>query len=916
LYDLPALAAVERAAPMEVDPSCRLCPLGEREGLKHPCVPPAGIDTGRPGPTLLVVGEGPGVEEDRAGKPFVGKSGAYLRGLLQRHWPAGRIVLDNGTRCLPPRDGKDKLLPQATEACRGYLRATIDEVRPDRVLLVGAWAARSVLGRQLSPLSVRGGYGWLWNDGDPVPCFLVMHPAAALRNRVVARWFEADLVEALTRDVPDHPPWRGEARVVQSALDAGAAARELARARWVALDCETFGRFHDPCFRVLSVSLCAAGSSSPWVWPLAALEDPACVAALQRVLDAVDNVAMNGKYDAQALKAAFDVDLPAHVIDVRLARKIADPDAAADLETQSELVGMGGHKEENAAALKDAKAVLVAWSSGKEGDTVDGLMAEAWVRRAEQRQTDDRRLLREEGKPVPRLRRAEVAPARWYVARPEWWTPEVRASIGEWAGEKFVKHLRSEVYAYALVPEQVALRYVALDALSTARLGALAERVMGRDPRVALVWRETVGPASDTLRRVEWNGIAVNAEAIGAFGAFLALRMSDARTALGKYSSPDDKSFWADSPARVGDLLFKQLGLPVVSLTDTDQPSTDKSALESLRGRHPVVESLLEWRRLTKLKGTYADGMRRHIQADGRIHPSFLVDGARSGRLSSADPNAQNGPRAGTPEGKMFRDCFAAPPGHVLVEGDLSQAELRVAAMLSGDDVMRDVLASGADVHLETARFIAPTVWGIKPDAVLDEHRSNTKAVVFGLLYGKTDAGLAAQLGCTRQEAAAVREAVLGRYRRLGVWLSEQIREAHRAGGVYTWWAGNPRYRWRPLPDLGSQEDWRRAHGENAAVNTPIQGTANEFCLASLVALDSWLGGSGFPARIVLTVHDSILCECLAGREAVLIDRMDRIMTGWPSMGVPIKVDFKVGDAWGSLEKWSPASKKAAAGQR
>lgn len=1242
LYGGDRRAAVERAEPLERDPDCRRCPLGERTVIRSRCLPADGQPGG-----LLVIGEGPTADDDRSGRPMVGTIGARVRREVAKHW-RGPVAYALATGCAAPREGRDRLMPKAVAACRGFLRQVLDEVEPTRVVLLGPLAGLSVLGRSVAPLSVRGGYGWLWRGGSPVPAYHLLPPGMTIHNRTHARWFEEDLRLALTRPDPAPPPWDAECRVVEDEGDAREAARELAGARaWASVDCETFGRLADPDFRAFSVAVCARGSDSPWVWPLDALEDPGCRDSLQTALDSCDVTGQNFKFDRQALARGPGLDPPPEVVDTRLVRRLIDPDAAADLETMAELVGLGGHKDENLAEVDRAKRSLMEWARQRPDgprraqahESVDDLMASAWEREAEQQQTDERRAAKAAGQTVPRLRQEVRAPARWWTAPPGWWTEDVRARLGEyrhdsrdtsdknpdgWALDssgrpKFWKGVDPEVYAYALVSREVSWRYVALDALTTARVAESQERTMDEQPRIRRVWEVAVRPASPAIARLESNGVLVSREQIDAFAGLLRIKL----LGVGDRLKPYD--FNPDSAPQLRKLLFERLGLTPVDTTDSGLESTDKDALRALRGQHPIIEDLLEWRRLTKLLGTYADGMRSHIQADGRIHASFNIDGARTGRLScvakgtlvevvrdvskapkgvpiedvragdlaysydadrklclrrvkwagktgtrelvrlhwlgtgrqhqgfidltpehpvrlvsgeyvradelrpgqrllamsrgltlgyarlwahgvgeinrehrfiyeqihgdlpahvhhrdenklnnlpgnleglsaeehtsqharelanrpgrreqmaeqtrmlwregklkprygrdcwsyrdlsreeaerllaganwsilraaqagewdfdtlkkklvelgfdlaemkrrnragrreqiqaaaaharaaraakraggefnhivlrverlrierdvydmeieethnfiageicvhnSSGPNMQTAPKPGTDEGKMFRDVFVAPPGYVLVEGDLSQIELRVAAFMSGDQEMIALFKSGADFHMQVARSVSKIVWGIPPEAVTDHHRSLVKTFVFGIVYAMTDEGVVERTGCTLQEAAAVRESVLGRFAVLQRWLREQVRAAHRQGGAYTWWDGDPKFRFRPLPMLGDADSYRRKNAENAAVNGPVQGTANEFCLQSLVALDRWLLESAFPAHTVLTVHDSILAEVREDRVADYVGKLDSIFTGWNSMGVPLAADYKVGRAWGSCEKY------------
>jgi DNA polymerase-1 len=253
----------------------------------------------------------------------------------------------------------------------------------------------------------------------------------------------------------------------------------------------------------------------------------------------------------------------------------------------------------------------------------------------------------------------------------------------------------------------------------------------------------------------------------------------------------------------------------------------------------------------------------------------------------------------------MARDIFTASPGYVLLSADYSQLELRVAAMLSGDEEMKAIYNSGVDYHLRTAQLIAPIVWHVDGATIetKGKERSFAKTVNFGLLYGKTDAGLAYELGCTRAEAEAVRRAILGRFKQLARWLRDQVAYARQHGCVWTSWLGEPARR-RYIYRIADQDEAIRRHAENQAYNTPVQGSASDYCLASLIELVRWLREDAVPAKAVLTVYDSIIFECREDAVAEVAWRARDVMRGWPSFGVPLVVDFEVGTAWGSLKKY------------
>ena len=301
--------------------------------------------------------------------------------------------------------------------------------------------------------------------------------------------------------------------------------------------------------------------------------------------------------------------------------------------------------------------------------------------------------------------------------------------------------------------------------------------------------------------------------------------------------------------------------------------------------------------------GTYASGLAEHARSDGRIHPNYKLDGARSGRTSCDSPNMQTLPRAkDSTEGKMARDCIAAPDGFTLVEFDFSQVELRVAAMLSGDIVMQQIFRDGVDVHRRTAELIAPVAWGIQPEQVEDKHRSQAKTCVFALLYGSSDASIAARLGISMAAAARLREAIFGQFKKLGAYCQDQVMRARRTGETWTYWNGQ-RARRRPLHRIADNDSESRSRAENGAFNSPIQGTASGYCMMSLIRAVQWIEEDCVPdVKLVLTVHDSLLFEVREEMIDEVTSVVPRIMISWPMKGLPLVVDGKVGKSWGSME--------------
>lgn len=894
LYLGPPPAAVEVESPLTLDTGCTRCNLPVLGKARNVCIGAEGEPGG-----LLVVGEGPGRDEDTLKRPFVGASGKLLRSMIARHWP-GSWALDNATRCFK---GKAELTDGAVDACRPYLAQTVREVAPTRIICVGAWAAYSVMGRGVAPFTTRRGYAYAMrihgavaaaaklgadiepmlghSPPTPVPVFFVIHPAAALRNRFVRKWFEDDFAWACTA-TPPVPPWDAQVHVVETVDDARQAVAYLRSGEWASFDVETAGLMYDPSFRITSLSLCSADDRDAWLWSSDALRDPAVSAPLKEYMrdPTVHKVAQNGKYDENSMASweRLGVQVRGLIFDTRLARKLLDPESPAKLEKTAELVGMGGMKEENkeakAQAVKAVRAIIAA----------------------------EHRYAKAQATPQTGKRKVRLV------------QPPPLSSLGiDAALEPVVRDpdQSTESWVYAVLDHgqrDVLWRYNARDAVATAALTELVRPQLAAMPPLQRVYDRILHGASGAIAQIERWGIAADRDALLLFDRHLEVLEHNARQVLDSYYP---EANWNSVP-QLRDILFRKLGLPVVKLTDNGNESTDKDALEQLKGQHPLIPALTEHRRVTKLRGTYASGMLAHLRPDGRIHPSILLDGARSGRTSSQDPNLQNIPRVddrpadkgGKPEGKMARDIFYAPEGHVLVQADYSQIELRVAAMLSDDPVMLEIFASGVDFHFRTAQLISKIAWGVNPEDVppKGEFRSKAKSVNFGVMYGKTAGSLAEKWGCTKVEAQRVIDAIKGQFRKFAQWCAERLAEGRRTGESWTWWDGQPARR-RSLYRIADQEDGSRITAENGTVNNPIQGTASDYCVASLTEVVRWILDDAVPAKLVLPVHDSLLLEVRRDAVDEVVHALPELMLQWPSGNVKLAVDVEVGPSWGSLAK-------------
>ncbi len=345
--------------------------------------------------------------------------------------------------------------------------------------------------------------------------------------------------------------------------------------------------------------------------------------------------------------------------------------------------------------------------------------------------------------------------------------------------------------------------------------------------------------------------------------------------------------FNINSPKQLGEVLFDKLMLPAGKKTKTGW-STNADVLEKLRGKHPIVQMVLDYRMLTKLKSTYADGLLKLIDPDGRIRTKFQMTVTATGRLSSTDPNLQNIPIR-RELGSHIREMFIASKGNVLVDADYSQIELRLLAHISGDKHMQEAFLSGEDIHTVTAS----QVFNTPIDEVTPLQRSRAKAVNFGIVYGISAWSLAQDIGVMQSEAKAYMEAYLNKYDGVREYMKTIVEKAKQDGYVETLYA-----RRRYLPELKSSNFNTRSFGERVALNMPIQGTAADIIKLAMVNVYNRFKAEGLKAKLILQVHDELICECPEGETQRVSDILREEMSGAAKLSVPLTVDVKTGHSW------------------
>ena len=391
-------------------------------------------------------------------------------------------------------------------------------------------------------------------------------------------------------------------------------------------------------------------------------------------------------------------------------------------------------------------------------------------------------------------------------------------------------------------------------------------------------------PLIPVLARMEQRGIRIDPQALAALSARME---ADIERLTAEIHQLAGHPFNINSPQQLAKVLFEELRLPVNS--KSKKTSTAADVLEALAPEHPIAAKVLEYRQLAKLKGTYVDALPALIDpATGRLHTSFNPAGAATGRLSSSNPNLQNIPIR-TELGREIRAAFLPREGWKLLVADYSQIELRLLAHYSKDPLLVEAFRNGEDIHTRTAA----EVFGVPPLMVTPELRRSAKAVNFGIVYGLSAFGLAAQLGIPQSEAQKYIQGYFERYAGVKRFLEEQIAEVRRTGETRTLFG-----RRRPIPDIQSSNPAARGFAERTAVNTPLQGSAADLIKLAMIAIDRRLQSMGAQAAMLLQVHDELLFE-LPAEEVEEVGRMvKREMESVCRLEVPLVADIGVGDNW------------------
>jgi DNA polymerase I len=431
-----------------------------------------------------------------------------------------------------------------------------------------------------------------------------------------------------------------------------------------------------------------------------------------------------------------------------------------------------------------------------------------------------------------------------------------------------------------------ATEYSAEDADVTLQLHHALYPHIAADAKHAYIYTQIEVPLMEVLYDMERSGVLIDAGLLGRQGEELGRRMLEIERQAKEVAG---QPFNLNSPRQVQEILFERLGIKATKKTPTGQPRVDEEVLQEVALDYPVAKLLLDYRALSKLKSTYTDKLPRMVnQRTGRVHTTYSQTTAVTGRLSSNEPNLQNIPIRNA-EGRRIREAFVAAPGHHLVSADYSQIELRIMAHLSRDETLLAAFRSGEDVHRRTAAEI----FGLEGDAVSSEQRRYAKTINFGLIYGMSAFGLAANLGIERSAAQQYMERYFARYPGVKAYM-DQTRKAAREQGYVETVLGRRLY----MPDIRAANNQRRMGAERAAINAPMQGSAADFVKLAMIAVHGWLAQQRLRSRLILQVHDELVLEVPDAELETVKGALPGLMGNVAKLDVPLVVDVGSGPNW------------------
>ncbi|NND65351.1 MAG: DNA polymerase I, partial [Gammaproteobacteria bacterium] len=433
---------------------------------------------------------------------------------------------------------------------------------------------------------------------------------------------------------------------------------------------------------------------------------------------------------------------------------------------------------------------------------------------------------------------------------------------------------------------EIAAPYAAEDADITLRVHESLWPNFEKTPSLKTIYQNVEKPLIPVLQDMEHRGVLIDSDLLAVQSGEIENKLN---TLEQKAFEEAGREFNISSTKQLGEILFDQMGLPIIRKTPKGAPSTAEDVLQELAGAYTLPQLILDYRSLSKLKSTYTDKLPKQVNPKtGRVHTSYHQAVAATGRLSSSDPNLQNIPIR-TPEGRRIREAFIAPKGYKILAADYSQIELRIMAHLSGDQGLLNVFKEDRDVHQATAA----EVFGLPLDKVSKEERRSAKAINFGLMYGMSAFGLAKQLNISRGAAQDYIDIYFDRYPGVKNYMDRTREQAKNDGYVETVF-GRRLY----LQDIRSSNHQRRQYAERAAINAPMQGTNADIIKLAMIDIFKWIADKHMPLNMIMQVHDELVFEVKESDIDTCSEMIVEKMISAAELSIPLKVEAGVGDNW------------------
>jgi len=475
-----------------------------------------------------------------------------------------------------------------------------------------------------------------------------------------------------------------------------------------------------------------------------------------------------------------------------------------------------------------------------------------------------------------------------YLINPNKDTYGIDDLVSEYMGQSYPSLIEvlgkgKSTISMTLVDETERMNYITLGTFYLNKLAKLMKESL-EDKGMMNLYKTIELPLIYVLKSMEHEGVKIDIDALRIYQTMVGEKLDLVEKEIHDLAG---EVFNVNSPKQLGVILFEKLELPMAKKTKTGY-STAVDVLEKLKDKHPIIDKVMSYRTLSKLKSTYADGLFNYIASDGRIHTTYSQKTAATGRLSSIDPNLQNIPIR-LPLGREIRKVFVPRDGYLFVDADYSQIELRLLAHLSGDETFIKAFNDGEDIHTITAA----KVFHVPIDEVTSTIRRNAKAVNFGIVYGISPYGLSQDLNIPVKEAGNYIEQYFEKYPSVKSFLDETVAEAKEKGFTTTMYD-----RVRPIPELSSSNFMQRAFGERIAMNTPIQGSAADIMKVAMINVYKRLKKEQLDARLILQVHDELIIEVKADIAEMVQKLLIEEMEEAAQISVPLTVDAHIGNNW------------------